>query len=59
MRPPQIEARATQQPAQKPLAATDPEIHKLMLEVSGLLKPASVLREPEVAARIAAEMRDA
>jgi hypothetical protein len=57
LRPPDFAARARQQAALNRLAASDAEIHKLMLEVSSLLKPASVLREPGVAARIAAEMR--
>ncbi len=38
------------------LAASDPAVHKLMMEVSHLLKPSSVLREPAMAERIAAEM---
>jgi 2-polyprenyl-6-methoxyphenol hydroxylase-like FAD-dependent oxidoreductase len=59
LRPPDFAARARQQAALNRLAASDAAIHKLMLEVSSLLKPASVLREPEVAARIEAEMRDA
>jgi 2-polyprenyl-6-methoxyphenol hydroxylase-like FAD-dependent oxidoreductase len=38
------------------LAAQDPEIHRLMAEVSQLLKPSSALREPAVAARVMALM---
>jgi flavin-dependent dehydrogenase len=38
------------------LAAQDPEVHKLMAEVSHLMKPGSVLREPALAARAMALM---
>jgi 2-polyprenyl-6-methoxyphenol hydroxylase-like FAD-dependent oxidoreductase len=39
------------------LAAADPSIHALMLEVSHLIQPASVLRSQEIAERVAAEIR--
>jgi hypothetical protein len=39
------------------LAAADPSIHALMLEVSHLIQPASVLRGQEIAERVAAEIR--
>jgi len=38
------------------LAAEDPEVHKLLNEVSQLLKPNSALREPALAARVMALM---
>jgi 2-polyprenyl-6-methoxyphenol hydroxylase-like FAD-dependent oxidoreductase len=38
------------------VAARDPSVHKVMLEVQHLLKPRSVYREPEFMRRIAAEM---
>ena len=38
------------------LGAQDPEVHKLMAEVSQLLKPQSALREPALAARVMALM---
>ena len=34
------------------LAATDPEVHRLTVEVSQLLKPQAALREPALAARV-------
>ncbi len=41
------------------LAAVDPAVHKLMMEVAHLMKPSSVYRERGVAERIAAEIRNA
>jgi hypothetical protein len=41
------------------LAAVDPAVHKLMMEVAHLLKPSSVYRERGVAEQIAAEIRNA
>jgi hypothetical protein len=38
------------------LAAQDADVHKLMVEVSQLLKPQSVLREPALAERVRALM---
>jgi hypothetical protein len=34
------------------LAAQDADVHKLMAEVSHLLKPQSALREPSLATRV-------
>jgi hypothetical protein len=34
------------------LAAADPEVHRLTVEVSQLLKPQAALREPALAARV-------
>jgi hypothetical protein len=34
------------------LAAQDPEVHRLTVEVSQLLKPQAALREPALAARV-------
>ena len=55
-RPPDLENRLRYGAALLRLAAEDPEVHKLMAEVSSLLKPASALREPELARRITAVM---
>ncbi len=38
------------------VAAQDPVVHKLMLEVRQLVKPESALREPEILQRLQAEM---
>jgi flavin-dependent dehydrogenase len=38
------------------LAASDPDIHKLMVAVRHLIEPASALRQPEIVRRIEAEM---
>jgi hypothetical protein len=38
------------------LAAQDADVHKLMVEVSHLLKPRSALREPAIAERVRALM---
>ena len=38
------------------LAAQDPQVHRLLAEVSQLLKPNSALREPALAARVMALM---
>jgi 2-polyprenyl-6-methoxyphenol hydroxylase-like FAD-dependent oxidoreductase len=57
LRPPDFAARARYQSALTSLAASDASVHKIMLEVSNLLKPASVLREPELSARIHSRMR--
>jgi len=36
------------------LAASDPQIHKLLLEVQHMLKPNSALRAPEIEQRVLA-----
>jgi 2-polyprenyl-6-methoxyphenol hydroxylase-like FAD-dependent oxidoreductase len=41
------------------IAAQDPAVHKLMLEVQHLLKPRSAYRDPEFMRRMAAEMAEA
>jgi 2-polyprenyl-6-methoxyphenol hydroxylase-like FAD-dependent oxidoreductase len=41
------------------IAYEDPAIHKLMYEVRHMLKPRSVLREPEIAERVRAVMAEA
>jgi hypothetical protein len=38
------------------LAARDPDVHRLTAEVSHLLKPRSVYREPELVQRVLAVM---
>jgi hypothetical protein len=38
------------------IAARDPTVHKLMMEVQHLLKPRSVYRDPEFMRRVTAEM---
>jgi 2-polyprenyl-6-methoxyphenol hydroxylase-like FAD-dependent oxidoreductase len=40
------------------LAAEDPAVHKLTVEVQNLLKPLSVYREPELVERVLAEMAE-
>lgn len=58
-RPVDFAERMRFQAALSRLAAIDPAIHKLMTEVSHLIKPSSVYRESGIAERIAAEMRAA
>jgi 2-polyprenyl-6-methoxyphenol hydroxylase-like FAD-dependent oxidoreductase len=41
------------------LAATDPDIHRLMVAVRHLVEPASALHDPEIARRIQAEIAQA
>ena len=41
------------------LAAEDPAVHKLTLEVQHLLKPRSVYRDPTLVQRVIAKMTDA
>jgi 2-polyprenyl-6-methoxyphenol hydroxylase-like FAD-dependent oxidoreductase len=41
------------------IAAEDPAVHRLLAQVSGLLKPPSVLQEPELAERVGARMKAA
>ena len=39
------------------LASREADVHKIMADVSNLLKPRSVYREPELASRVMAEMQ--
>lgn len=55
-RPPDIEGRLRYSGALLRLAAQDPAVHRTMVEVNSLLKPLSVLREPEIAGRVMALM---
>nr|WP_294518999.1 FAD-dependent monooxygenase [uncultured Rhodopila sp.] len=55
-RPPDFEAGLKFQAALTSLAAREPDIHKLLLEVRHLLKPGSALRDPDVARRVQQEM---
>ncbi len=55
VRPSDFEQRSKIQGALGRLAAQDPAIHKLTWEVSNLIKPASVYREPRIAELIARE----
>jgi hypothetical protein len=41
------------------LAAEDPAVHRLTLEVQQLLKPRSVYRDPTLVQRVLAEMAEA
>ena len=41
------------------LAAEDPAVHKLTLEVQHLLKPRSVYRDPTLVQRVLAKMTEA
>ena len=58
-RPRDIEGRLRFGAALLQLAASDPGVHKLMIEVNMLLKPGSVLREPQIAGRVAELMNAA
>jgi 2-polyprenyl-6-methoxyphenol hydroxylase-like FAD-dependent oxidoreductase len=55
-RPPDFEASIKFQIALNRLAARDPSIHKVVVEVRHLIKPRGVLREPAIAQRVLAEM---
>jgi 2-polyprenyl-6-methoxyphenol hydroxylase-like FAD-dependent oxidoreductase len=55
-RPPDLENRLRYGAALLRLAAQDPEVHKLMAEVTSLTKPAGALREPALADRVMALM---
>jgi 2-polyprenyl-6-methoxyphenol hydroxylase-like FAD-dependent oxidoreductase len=55
-RPPDFDKRLQYGAALTRLAAEDAEAHKLLFEVSNLLKPHSALREPELANRVMALM---
>jgi 2-polyprenyl-6-methoxyphenol hydroxylase-like FAD-dependent oxidoreductase len=51
-RPADFERRMEYGKALRQLAAEDPEVHRLLAEVSGLQKPPSVLSEPKLAERV-------
>ena len=53
-RPPDLAQRLQYSQALLRLAAQDARVHKLMVEVSQLLKPQSALREPALAERVRA-----
>ncbi len=57
-RPEGFDDRMKYQAALNRVAAADPSIHALMSDVSHLIQPASVLRGPEIAERVAAEIRE-
>jgi len=52
VRPADLAQRLQYGAALTKLAADDPEVHRLMVEVSQLLKPQAALREPTLAARV-------
>jgi 2-polyprenyl-6-methoxyphenol hydroxylase-like FAD-dependent oxidoreductase len=58
-RPPELDRVLKFGSALNRLAAQDPTVHKLMIEVRHLLKPSSELRDPELVQRIEAVMADA
>jgi 2-polyprenyl-6-methoxyphenol hydroxylase-like FAD-dependent oxidoreductase len=58
-RPPDFENQLRFGGALARLAAEDPEVHKLMVEVRHLIRPSSDLRAPELVARIQALMTPA
>jgi hypothetical protein len=58
-RPPDLEMALKFGAALRRLAYEDGEIHRLMLEVQHMVKPRSILREPEIAARVMARMAQA
>ena len=51
-RPPDFEQRLQTGLAMGKLAAQDPAVHKLMAEVTSLLKPRSVYQDPALMARV-------
>jgi 2-polyprenyl-6-methoxyphenol hydroxylase-like FAD-dependent oxidoreductase len=55
-RPPDFAGRMKFQAALTSLAAREPDIHKLAIEVRHLVKPGSVFAEPDLARRVQAEM---
>ena len=55
-RPSDLENRLRYSAALTDLAARDPEVHKLMVEVIQLVRPADALREPALARRVMALM---
>jgi 2-polyprenyl-6-methoxyphenol hydroxylase-like FAD-dependent oxidoreductase len=54
-RPPDLERSVAFRAALTRAAAGDPDIHKLMVEVQLLVKPPSVLRDPDLLERVRAE----
>jgi len=58
-RPPDFERTLEFGAALTRLAARDPDVHKLMVEVQALVKPRSLLRDPDLVARVRAEMTTA
>jgi flavin-dependent dehydrogenase len=56
-RPPDIDMRLRYGVALLALAAEDAEVHKTMVEVNSLMRPATALREPEIASRVMARMQ--
>jgi 2-polyprenyl-6-methoxyphenol hydroxylase-like FAD-dependent oxidoreductase len=57
VRPPDIDRRLQYGVALLALAAQDAEVHKTMVEVNSLLRPATALREPQIASRVMALMQ--
>jgi 2-polyprenyl-6-methoxyphenol hydroxylase-like FAD-dependent oxidoreductase len=57
-RPPDLEQRLKVGLALNKLAARDPAVHKLLTEVQNLLKPRSVLQEPELTQRLQAVLAE-
>jgi 2-polyprenyl-6-methoxyphenol hydroxylase-like FAD-dependent oxidoreductase len=58
IRPPDLERTLKFGAGVLRLAARDPEVHRLMLEVSHLLKPSSVYGAPDFVQRVQAAMQD-
>jgi hypothetical protein len=54
-RPPDLERSFAFRAALTRAAARDPDIHKLMVEVQLLVKPPSLLRDPNLLERVRAE----
>jgi 2-polyprenyl-6-methoxyphenol hydroxylase-like FAD-dependent oxidoreductase len=57
VRPADIDRRLQYGAALLALAAQDAEVHKTMIEVNSLLRPATALREPQIASRVMALMQ--
>jgi hypothetical protein len=58
-RPPDLETTLRFGQAIVRLAASDPDVHKLRMEVMNLLKPRTVYRDPDFVARVRAVMAEA
>jgi hypothetical protein len=59
LRPPDLDTRLKFGRALTRLAAEDPAFHRQMLEVQHLLKPPSILRDPDLLGRVQTMMAEA
>jgi hypothetical protein len=58
-RPPDLENKLKYGAAMLKVAAEDPAVHKVLLEVQNLVRPPSALQVPEIADRVKAAMATA